>query len=157
MGKKPRRSPRRTAGLPGNITVRVLANEVGDDVIFTHTWQDNNAAGQWHDPPIMLPRRTGPWTLNYQLFDFTSKRLEFQEKADDTMWVRQGPYCPSRKGNGAHILFGSVGKGPSGKRTLMTIEDDNAGAAINLRYMLCFDPDPITYKYDPDIKNGGTT
>lgn len=157
MKQQPRRRHRKTANAPGTITVRVLANEVGNDVVFTHTWRDNNNPNEWHDPPIKLPRRTGPWTLNYELHDFTERRLEFQRDAIDTMWVRQGPNCPSRKGNGAHIAFGSVNSGPNGRRTRMTIEDDNAGAAINLRYMLCFDPDPATYRYDPDIKNGGNT
>lgn len=148
---------RRTAGVPGIIDVRVMANDVAGAVAFTHTWRDTANPNQWNDPPIRLAKHTGPWTLNYYLHDFTGLGLEFRASADDSMWVRQGSNCPGKKGNGGHMDFISVGAGPTGKRTRMTVEDDNAGSACSMRYLLCFDPDPAQYRYDPDIKNGGTS
>ena len=140
------------------IRVRVFANEVDGDVVFTHEWSANG--GAFEDPPIQLPRGRPDWNLTYRLYDRTGRNLQFPAAAADAMWVKKTSKkeCPTGKSNGSgHVSFGNVSSsGPHGHRDQLVVSDDNRGAACILRYMLRFDPEPDEYKYDPVITNGGT-
>ena len=142
------------------VNVRVFANEVDGNVVFTHDWSANG--GPFQDPPIRLPKFRPDWDLAYRLYDNSGRNLQFPADADDAMWVTKvvgtSNACPTGKGNGSgHMSFGNVSStGPHGRRDLLTVSDDNRGRGCTLRYMLRFEPDPSQYKYDPEIKNGGT-
>jgi hypothetical protein len=145
-------------GRADSVSVRVFANEVDGDVVFTHDWSANG--GPFEDPPVRLPRGRPDWDLTYRLYDRTGRNLQFPGDAEDAMWVivSSKKQCPTGKANGSgHVSFGNVSStGPHGRRDMLTVSDDNRGAACTLQYMLRFDPDPEEYKYDPVITNGGT-
>lgn len=134
------------------VAVRVFANELDDEVVFTHDWSANG--GQYKDPPMVLPPGRRDWTITYTLHDFTNCGLQFVGDAEDAMWVQKGLGCPAGPGNGDdHIDFGSVSS------QSLTVVDDNYGDPCTLTYMLRFkdnSSNPRIYRYDPEIKNGGT-
>ena len=131
-------------------TVRVFANMVGNDVVFTHDWKSNGGKAQ--DPPIVLKNKSGDWDMAFEFHDATGLGLQFASPADDAMWVKQGSGCPSGKGNGGHISFGA---NPTANG--LSVGNDNSGAACDLHFMLRFTDGQKNYEYDPIIKNGGST
>lgn len=154
----PRRQ--RTANIANRVSVRVFANKLGNKVVFTHDWAANGSQPQ--DPPIDLPSKSGSWDIDLQLHDFTGLGLEFESSnPDDVMWVHKGSGCPTGKGNGGgQVKFKSVGKtgpNPNDPLDLLQVSDDNQGAACDLHFMLCFKAGSKKYKYDPIIRNRGTT
>lgn len=139
------------SGATGNTaTVRVFANLVGSDVVFTHDWKANGGKAQ--DPPIEFKNKSGSWDMDFEFHDATGLGLEFLADAHDAMWVRQGSGCPNGKGNGGQITFGG---NPSSSK--LSVTDDNQNAACDLHFMLRFTDGNDTYEYDPIIKNGGSS
>lgn len=142
----------RHSGAAGNTaTVRVFANLIGTDVVFTHDWKSNG--GKAKDPPIEFKNKSGNWDMDFEFHDATNLGLQFMADAEDAMWVRQGSGCPNGKGNGGQITFSS---NPTAHK--LSVTDDNQNAACDLHFMLRFtDGDDNTYEYDPIIKNGGSS
>ena len=141
----------RHSGATGNTaTVRVFANLVGTDVVFTHDWKSNGGKAQ--DPPIEFKNKSGNWDMDFEFHDATGLGLEFMVIAGGAMWVSQGSGCPNGKGNGGQITFGG---NPSSSK--LSVTDDNRNAACDLHFMLRFTDGSDTYEYDPIIKNGGSS
>lgn len=140
--------PNPTIGLP--VTVNVTAHPAGAPEPYTIDWC---LQGQpWQGNTVIdLPSASGSHDMTFNLIDNSGKGLRFKATADEAMWVRRGNKCPTAKGNGGQVVFGSVSQ-PD--RLILTVNDDNTGNPHNLCYMLRFDPDGNNF--DPDIRNGGT-
>ena len=144
------------ASVANSVQVRVFANEVGNEVVFTHDWRANG--GQPHDPPIELPPKSGQWDLDIQLHDFTKRGLVFDaqtNKGADDMWVHKGNGCPPGKGSGGgHVTFHGV----TNNQLKASDNTNGNGEPCDLHFMLRFkEPRGKKHPYDPIIRNGGTT
>jgi hypothetical protein len=156
MQRDERKSAHKKAGRANKVVVRVFANKVRDEVVFTHDWAANGGHAQ--DPPIDLPKKSGPWDIDLQLHDSTGLGLEFESaNPDDVMWVRKKKGCPTRKGDGGQLEFKSVTTiGTNGKLDLLEVTNANKGNACKLHFMLRFKAGSEPYQYDPIIRNRGT-
>lgn len=141
-----------SAAPPGTpVQVTVIAEGRPGAVIFTHEWrfQGGHHMGKGG---IEIPKRfdTDPGTpIHFHLSNRTQPRVQLQfVNSDDAIWVnRRG--CPESEPSFDREITCIE---PSGER--LSVLDRNQ-EDCTLYYNLRFEPDPNTYYYDPEIRNGG--
>jgi hypothetical protein len=149
-------------GKPIHVDVHALQDEQGR-AYFWHEWRFENGPSQGKGK-IDVPHKAPETPINFHLHDHTTLELKFLDESADCMWVSTGN-CPTRKMNqGSQIIFPDKKAG----QNLLKVRDRNEGDACTLKFALCFDglagrqtEDPSRpcppYRYDPEIKNGGST
>jgi len=159
MGDVRDQTTRQTHGGPPpgtRVIVDVYADDAGNgDVNWSHSWRfdDNGGGGNSNNGTgtIDVPeKRIGqPGTpIDFHLHDRTSVRLSF---APDPIWVDRDPRpCPVQ----AAVIDPEI-TDIVGAPRLLRVLDRNQDECV-LHYNLRFNPDPVRYHYDPDIKNGGS-
>ena len=150
------------AGRPIQVDVHAEQDAQGR-AFFWHEWRFENGPSQGKGK-IDVPRNAPETAMHFHLHDHTNLGLKFLDLSEDCMWISTGA-CPTHKMNqGNQIVFRSKHSAPR----LLTVHDLNEGNECTLKFALSFDglpgrqaDDPSRpcppYRYDPEIKNGGST
>jgi hypothetical protein len=140
--------------------VSVIATRHEDEGVDFHMlWQDSNK--NWHSGPIVLPRNSGEYDVEFKLDDRTGLNLNFLANANEAIWVNADTCPTSASGNDKGQIKDKAVKTTDKKLTLRNTNEDRCV----LHYALRFSGNSWTnsagkvhsapFVKDPEFRNGG--
>lgn len=134
---------------PAKFTVTAVDRD-GGGVCFYLVPNGKAAANLWDVDHIHLPKNSGSHLLQFALDDKTSAK-QLSLRGQDPFDCAGDHSCPPPGGiNSGQI---SLNGNPTGN--VLTIQNLNSGAPVEIRYQINYEAGGISYPCDPIIKNDG--